>query len=417
MSAVGLIVALLVAIPGLVMVVITGYLAVLAVAALGYRPPAEAPDPPGAAPVAVVVPAHNEELLIGRCVATLRNQTYPSDRYEVHVLADNCTDETARVAAAAGARVIERTDTTQRGKGFALRFAFATLLARSQAPRAVIVVDADGECDPTFLATVVGVMNAGATVVQADDVLGSDGSALQTLRAAAFTLINRVRPQGRARFGLPCNLQGSGMLFSREVLERFPWDAFTATEDTEYGLRLRTGGVHVVYTNRTRVVHSAPPTRAAADVQQERWVGGKLALIRGYAPRLVRAALRERRAALVDALVDLVVPPLAFAAAAIVAGLIVAAALGALGITSWVPLAIWGAAALLLTGFVIVGFIGGRVPRAAWRALLAAPMLVVSRVLRLRRVVTYDAESWVRTPRAGETAPDDAPADPLETHR
>ncbi len=101
------------------------------------------------------------------------------------------------------------------------------------------------------------------------------------------------------------------MLFSREVLERFPWDAFTATEDTEYGLRLRTGGVHAVYTNRTRVVHSAPPTRAAADVQQERWVGGKLALIRGYAPRLVRAALRERRAALVDALIDLIVPPLA----------------------------------------------------------------------------------------------------------
>ncbi len=415
MSGVNLVVTILIAIPGVVMLAITGYLVVLAVAALRYRPPAEAADPPGAAPVMVVIPAHNEELLIGRCVATLRNQTYPPDRYGILVVADNCTDQTARVAAGAGASVLERADTSRRGKGWALKFGIDTLLARPDPPRAIIIVDADGECDPRLLETLIGVMNAGAPVVQADDELESGGSSRATLRAAAFTLVNRVRPQGRAVLGLPCSLCGTGMLFSREVLEAFPWDAFTAAEDMEHALQLREGGVGVVYTSRTRVVHSAPPTPAAADMQQERWVGGKFALIRSQGPRLLHQAMRQRRPALVDAVIELAVPPLALAAASIVAGLAVAALGVATGLTSLAPLVIWGAAACLLCCFVVVGFIAGHLPGAAWRALLAAPMLVVSRVLRLHRVVGYDAASWVRTPRPDEGAADEAAVDPLET--
>jgi len=416
-SGVSLAVTILIAIPGLVMLATTGYLVALAVAALRYRPPAEAADPPGATTVMVVIPAHNEELLIGRCLATLRNQTYPSDRYGILVVADNCTDHTASVAARAGASVLERVDPTRRGKGWALQFAIDTLLARPDAPRAVIIVDADGECDARLVETLTGVMNAGARVVQADDALDGGGSSRATLRAAAFTLVNRVRPQGRAVFGLPCSLQGSGMLFSRGVLEAFPWNAFSAIEDMEYGLRLREAGVGVVYTSGTRILHSAPSTAAASDVQQERWVGGKFALMRTHGPRLVRAAFRQRRAALVDAVIELAMPPLALAAAGIVAGVVVAAVCVSTGVTSSVPLIIWGASALLLCGFVVVGFIAGQVPGAAWRALPAAPTLVLSRVLRLRRVVGYDADSWVRTPRPGEGVADDAAIDPLETPR
>jgi hypothetical protein len=363
----------------------------------------------------VVIPAHNEQLLVGRCVATLRNQTYPSERYGVLVVADNCTDQTASVAAAAGAEVLERVDPARRGKGWALQFAIGTLLARAEAPRAIVVVDADGECDARFLETVVGVMNAGARVVQAEDALDGGASARATLRAAAFTLVNRVRPQGRAVLGLPCSLQGSGMLFSRGVLEAFPWNAFTAAEDLEYALRLREGGVGVVFTSGAGVLHSAPPTPEAADVQQERWVGGKFALVRAKGPRLLGRAIRERRPALVDAAVELAMPPLALAAASIVAGLAVAGLAAITGLTSPAPLVIWGVAAVLLCAFVVVGFIAGRVPGAAWRALLAAPMLVLSRVVRLRRVVAYDADSWVRTPRPGEGTADEPAADALET--
>jgi len=417
-SGLGLILGVIIAIPGLVMVAITGYLLVLAAAALRYRPPAEAADASDAAPVMVVVPAHNEELLIGRCLATLRNQTYPSERYGILVVADNCTDQTAAAAARGGASVIERADTTRRGKGFALQLAFETLLARADPPRAVIVADADGECDPRLLETLIGVMNAGGQVVQSETAMGSDGSSRATLRASALVLINRVRPQGRAVLGLPGNLQGTGVLFSRGVLEAFPWDAFSAAEDLEYALRLRAGGVRVVYTSRTRTIQFDTPTAEAADIQQERWVGGKFALMRTEGPRLLRAAVRERSAALADALFELAVPPLALSAAAIVAGLAVAM-LGVLtGLIGWTPLVIWGAAALLLAGFVVVGFIAGRLPGAAWRALLAAPGLVLSRALRLRRVVAYDADSWVRTPRPGEGTADETASDPVEApHR
>ena len=51
----------------------------------------------------VLVPAHDEATLIARCVGSLKAQTYPADLYELIVIADNCTDDTAAVARAAGA--------------------------------------------------------------------------------------------------------------------------------------------------------------------------------------------------------------------------------------------------------------------------------------------------------------------------
>jgi hypothetical protein len=140
--------------------------------------------------------------------------------------------------------------------------------------------------------------------------------------------------------------------------------------------------------------------------------------VRTHGPRLLGAAVRQRRAGLVDAVIELAIPPLALAAASIVAGLAVAARALATGLTTSAPLVIWAAAGLLLAASVVVGFIAARLPAAAWGALVSAPVLVASRVLRLRRVVAYDADSWVRTPRPGEGTGDDTIADPAETpHR
>src|SRR5580693_8198462 len=72
----------------------------------------------------IVVPAHNEAVGIAHTIANLRQLDWPADRYRILVVADNCNDETAAIAAAAGAHVLERHDETQRGKGYALKFAF-----------------------------------------------------------------------------------------------------------------------------------------------------------------------------------------------------------------------------------------------------------------------------------------------------
>src|ERR1700730_7530905 len=72
----------------------------------------------------LIVPAHNEEAVIANVIRSLQAVDWPADRFRVVVVADNCTDSTAAVARAAGAHVLERFDRDQRGKGYALQFAF-----------------------------------------------------------------------------------------------------------------------------------------------------------------------------------------------------------------------------------------------------------------------------------------------------
>src|SRR5262249_45394175 len=115
---------------------------------------------------AVLVPAHNEEAVIGRLVANLATLDYPSERYDVCVVADNCTDATAAIARAHGARVFERFDPTQRAKGFALRWLIQQLQAQRSSYDAFVVIDADSVVDRAFLACMNARLAGGADAIQ-----------------------------------------------------------------------------------------------------------------------------------------------------------------------------------------------------------------------------------------------------------
>src|ERR1700692_2797836 len=82
------------------------YLDVLAAAATLWRPGVRLVPPQHR--FAVLVPAHNEELLLPRLLQSLAALEYPRSLYDVHVVADNCTDGTAAVALSAGALTHER---------------------------------------------------------------------------------------------------------------------------------------------------------------------------------------------------------------------------------------------------------------------------------------------------------------------
>lgn len=114
----------------------------------GALPARRGGRPQGAAvvKVAVVVPAHDEEVGIGSTVESLLAGEPASASFSVVVVADNCSDATAARAREAGARVLERTNAEQRGKGYALDFAFQTLLPEGW--DAFLVVDADTAVGP-----------------------------------------------------------------------------------------------------------------------------------------------------------------------------------------------------------------------------------------------------------------------------
>ncbi len=283
-------VTILLGLAGFLAVLPAFYLLSLAVAASALRPRRMPRANPSC--LAVLVPAHNEAELIGRCVRSLLGQTYPRLSYRVIVIADNCSDQTAEESRAAGAEVMVRDEPAARGKGQALRWAMDKILARPTPPDALVVVDADSVAHPDLLWELEVERAAGAEVVQADYmVTEEDRSPQSQLVGLAFLLFHRVRLGGRKALGLPANLAGNGMLFNRGVLERQPWSAFTGAEDLEYSIHLRMAGVRPVFAPvfGLAVAVALTATGLAAIAAVFTWVVALVAVV-GFVTAGLRAA-------------------------------------------------------------------------------------------------------------------------------
>lgn len=310
----------------------------------------------------VLVPAHNEERTLPAALESLATLDYPPELVRVCVVADNCTDDTANVARAFGADVIERTDPRRRGKGFALAFAVPQVLAAK--PDAVLVLDADCTLSADALLAFDALLAAGADAIQAA-VRGANPDAGATgLVAAVGAAFDATTAAGRDRFGLSAPLRGTGMAFRASALVRVPWTTTGLAEDAEYGARLREAGVGVRYCAEAEVTSAAPPTAEAMFAQRRRW-------------RAAGAASSK---------------PLALALVAL------AVALGAAGgFGAWASAVAALYAALYVRALFAVG-----VTRNRLKFLFGAPALVARLALGAAVGPFRRGGPWVRTARAGE---------------
>jgi 1,2-diacylglycerol 3-beta-glucosyltransferase len=397
-----IVVGLLLALAGVAAAAFGLYLILLALASFRYSQSIEGLSPHSR--LAVLIPAHDEELLVGRTIRSLRAQSYPRELFRIAVIADNCTDRTAEVAAAAGADVVMVRDAPDaRGKGRALQWAMDQLLSAEQPPDAIVSVDADTITDPDLLLALVERLEAGAQAVQSDYRAIGDGSESAALREAGFLLFNRVRPAGCNVLGRSAWLVGNGWLLSAQLLRRRPWAAFTSTEDREYSLDLQSDGVRIAFAGAAAVHAPTAPSHQAAQTQQLRWEGGWASLLRARLPRLLRDAWHKRSADPLLVAFELAVPPLGLLAAGALSGLLISASLALVGLWSGWLVAPWVIACVSVPLFVVIGFIAGDAPRSAYRALLHAPLFVLAKPLSLRRTLGFRGDTWVRTERTSQT--------------
>jgi 1,2-diacylglycerol 3-beta-glucosyltransferase len=391
-------VAALLALVGVPTVLAAVYLARLAIAAR----PLPRPTPSTRWRFDVIVPAHNEAGGIAPTLENLSALDYPSTQYRVIVVADNCTDDTAAVARAHGVTVLERTDTTQRGKGFALSHAFAWSAAEQWA-EAVVVVDADSTLSPSSLQVIAGHLEAGAEAVQADYRVRNAAASWRTqLLELAFTLHHTVRSLGRTRRGESCGLRGNGMAFRHTTLARAPYAAYSLVEDIEYGIQLGMAGVAVCYAPDAEVRGEMPERGdAAARAQRARWELGRAALRAQWRGPLLRASLRGQPLT-TDLLADLLVPPLATIALQAVLGFALAALLVWFGASPWMMLP-WGIALAGLSLYGVRGLQRTSNPGAALRALAWAPVFVAWKLVPRRGDAAARKGEWVRTARRADS--------------
>lgn len=392
---------LVLALAGLPVLAFTLYLLGLTLLSVGRSRPAR--DAGGLHRFRIVVPAHNEEHGIAQTLWNLRHLEYPLHRYRVVVVADNCTDRTAEVARGCGATVLERRDPSRRGKGHALAFAFRELLAEPPAAwDAVVVVDADSSVSPNLLRAFSNRLAAGAESVQAAYLPApSRGRSLSLITEVAFTAFHVVRSTARERLGLSSGLRGNGMAFTRSILEQVPHDAFSRTEDLEFGIRLGLRGVRVAFAGEATVFGEMPERREVAAVQRQRWMGGRMEIARAHLPALLKGALARRSPMLADLAVDLLVPPVSLLIAALAAGSAAALAVVLLG-AAGTALFVWFAAGLALA--LHVADAARRAGRL--RDLVSAPAALARYVLEksviAMRSYGHTDPEWIRTARPGE---------------
>lgn len=277
--------------------------------------------------IAVLVPAHNEATGIGPTLEALRSQLRAAD--QLLVVADNCSDDTAQVARAAGAITVERHDPDRIGKGYALDFGVRHLAGAP--PQVLIIIDAD--CLPATgtLTRLAAVCLQTMRPVQGLYLMqAKPGAAASTVVAQfAWRVKNWLRPLGAARLCMGCQLMGSGMAFPWDIISLAPLASSHLVEDLALGLALAERGWAPVFCPEAMVSSVFPDNQAGADAQRTRWEHGHLSVILQQAPRLLLGALRRRDGQLALLALDLCIPPLSLLV------LLVAASTGALLLAAW----------------------------------------------------------------------------------
>jgi cellulose synthase/poly-beta-1,6-N-acetylglucosamine synthase-like glycosyltransferase len=263
---------------------------------------------PDAVSAALLIPAHNEEAAIYDTVTAILPQLAPTDR--LVVVADNCDDATASRAVRAGATVVERTDPSNRGKGYALAFGMNYLA--NDPPEILIVLDADCQLTAGSIDALVARASLTQRPVQADYVAAAaDLGPLSMISFLAMLVRNRVRPRGLSRLGMPCTLTGSGMAFPWEVFCAAPSLGGELVEDLMMGIELALLGHEPTLCIEARVLSTLPRTREAATSQRRRWEHGQLRMQMRYGPKLLWIGVARRRLGLIVLGLDLLIPPIA----------------------------------------------------------------------------------------------------------
>jgi cellulose synthase/poly-beta-1,6-N-acetylglucosamine synthase-like glycosyltransferase len=246
----------------------------------------------------VLISARNEASVIGHLVRNIGEQTYPSELVTVFVVADNCTDDTARVAREAGAVVYERFNSIQVGKGYALDYLLGMI--RKDYPKDMFdgffVFDADNLLDENYIAEMNKTFSEGYRIITSyrnsknyEDNWISAGYSLWFLRESQFLNNSRML------LGTSCTVSGTGFLVHRDVIEKNGgWKFFLLTEDIEFSVHSIISGERIAFC-KSAVLYDEQPTDFRQSWQQRlRWAKGFFQVFQKYGASLVKTAVKKR---------------------------------------------------------------------------------------------------------------------------
>ncbi|AKG22777.1 glycosyltransferase family 2 protein [Calothrix sp. 336/3] len=347
--------------------------------------------------VAVLVPAHNEELVIADTLAHIIPQLKSQDR--VVVIADNCSDATAEIARGTGAVVIERHDRTHQGKGYALDYGLDFLAV--EPPDIVVFIDADCIVQGGAIAMLSEWAIASNRPIQGNYFMAkpqSNPSAKDFISQFSIIIKNIVRSQGLTNLGQSSLLLGTGMAFPWQVIRSVNMASGHLVEDMKLGLDLTIAGYPTIFCPEAQVTANLPSQQQAAKSQRTRWVHGHLQAIRTYVPRLITEAITQKRFDLLVCLLDLCIPPLSLLTVIWLMVMLITLLFAVWGM-GWTAVAIATIAGCCFLTAVIIAWAKFARQELPLSRLLAIPGYLLWKIPIYLKFVIKPQSKWVRTDR------------------
>ena len=247
----------------------------------GHQPISEYPM------VTVMVPAHNESIVLRKTMEALMKFDYPKDRYEIIVVNDNSTDDSAQVLKTIQQKnpsakiIVINTNRVVGGKGKSN----ALNIALSMASGSVIAIyDADNTPEKQALKILV-------ENLMSDDKLGAVIGKFRTRNKYASLLTRFVNIEtlayqcmnqaGRYFFFKLCTIPGTNYVIRRELIDQMGgWDVNALAEDTEISFRLYRMGYYIKFIPQAVTWEQEPQKLKQWFKQRTRWVKGNLYVLK-----------------------------------------------------------------------------------------------------------------------------------------
>lgn len=262
---------------------------------LKKQPPAEGVNKPF---ISILIPAHNEEFTIERCVRSLAELDYYQENqrnYEIIVINDGSTDKTGNVLSNLKKdfnflRIITRKPPRAgKGKGYVLNDG-----VRICQGEVIAVFDADARIKPDFLSRIVPYLDdEDVAGVQARvRMYNADRNLLTKMQEVEFSIFGNVILRARDIMGKSGFLGGNGQLTRKEFIEKIEgWDGFAVTEDLNMSIKLILDGKKIRYCPEAVVWQEAVPHWKPFFRQRVRWATGNLETLFVYLAPIIDAKI------------------------------------------------------------------------------------------------------------------------------
>lgn len=237
---------------------------------------------------AVLLPARNEENVIGVIIKSLQAQAYPKELYDIFVIPNNCTDDTEGAALRAGAKVLHCAAPVST-KGEVLHQILADLKGQYDG---YVVFDADNVVDSQFLARMNDAVCAGAKVAKSRQcALNPYDNWVAGGYDLYFQSIHLLHSKARMCFPLSAKLIGTGFMVTDALLEKMDgWNTKTLTEDIEFAVQSAMKGERVWYVPDALTLDEEPVSFVVSMRQRRRWSAGVQSVANRYSAKLLFSA-------------------------------------------------------------------------------------------------------------------------------